>query len=557
MRDVSAYETPTYDAQIDLDLSRNEGTSPAEELIASLDDPARLIQRYPDTGTLREQIADLHGLEPGRVLVTAGGDDALFRCFLAFTREDGEVLSTYPTFEMISRYAEQRGTRLSQAQWWDDGFPLEELSSLVTDDTDAIFVVSPNNPTGQVATADDLIQLAARVPLLVLDAAYTEFADIDLTPVALELKNAVVVRTLSKAYGLAGLRVGYLLGPASLVSAISAYGSPYSVSALSAGIASARLRRPRAELTDIVHEVRRERSDLISSLGGLGFEVKGSQANFVLATAPSAPWVADAAASLGVALRTFPGREGLEQSIRITLPGQRARFDRLIRTLEVAMAPQALLFDLDGVLADVSKSQTRAIVETALDFGVEVTPEHVAVMKAAGHANDDWVLTHRLITDQGVDVGLDEVTASYETRYQGKSGHPGLKAEESLLVEPARWRRWESSFPLAVVTGRPRSDAEELLDRFGLLATLGALVTREDGPLKPEPAPISKALSLLGVSRAWMVGDTIDDVASARRAGVVPIGVIAPGDDPIKTRETLKDAARVLEDVNELEELLP
>ncbi|MGA8039984.1 MAG: aminotransferase class I/II-fold pyridoxal phosphate-dependent enzyme [Acidimicrobiia bacterium] len=557
MRDVSAYETPAFDPRIDLDLSRNEGTSPAEDLIASLDDPARLVQRYPDTGTLREQIAALHGLEPGRVLVTAGGDDALLRCFLAFIREGGEVLSTYPTFEMISRYAEQRGARLSQAQWWDGAFPLEALLGLVTDDTDAVFVVSPNNPTGQVATADDLVQLAARVPFLVLDAAYAEFADLDLTPTALGLENVVVVRTLSKAYGLAGLRVGYLLGAVPLVSTVAAYGSPYSVSALSAGIASARLRRPRVELTRIVDEVRQERSDLTSRLTTLGAEVLGSQANFILARTPSTPWVADAAASLGVALRTFPGREGLEQSIRITLPGHRARFDRLLSTLEVAMAPQALLFDLDGVLADVSRSQTRAIVETALDFGVEATTEHVAVMKAAGHANDDWALTHRLVTDQGIDVSLDEVTASYERRYQGENGRPGLKAEESLLVEPARWRRWRSALPLAVVTGRPRSDAEEFLDRFGLLETLDALVTREDGPLKPEPAPLSKALSLLGVSRAWMIGDTIDDIVAARRAGVVPIGVIAPGDDPLETRKTLKDAARVLDHVNELEELLP
>jgi len=83
------------------------------------------------------------------------------------------------------------------------------------------------------------------------------------------------------------------------------------------------------------------------------------------------------------------------------------------------------------------------------------------------------------------------------------------------------------------------------------------LITRDDAPLKPDPAPVRLALETLGVQRAWMLGDTPDDLAAARACGVIPIGVIAPGDHPDRARLSLRTAARVLDATNELEGLLP
>ena len=107
-----------------------------------------------------------------------------------------------------------------------------------------------------------------------------------------------------------------------------------------------------------------------------------------------------------------------------------------------------------------------------------------------------------------------------------------------------------------MVTGRPRVDAEEVLDRFGLLSNTSVLVTREDAPLKPNPAPIRLALERLAVEHAWLVGDTRDDIEAARSAEVLPIGVAAPGSDPRAT-QALSPAARTLDRTHDLEELLP
>jgi phosphoglycolate phosphatase-like HAD superfamily hydrolase len=124
---------------------------------------------------------------------------------------------------------------------------------------------------------------------------------------------------------------------------------------------------------------------------------------------------------------------------------------------------------------------------------------------------------------------------------------------------PAAWlAALARRFPLAIVTGRPRADAERFLSRFGIRALFSAVVTRDDGPLKPDPFPVAAARDALGVRYAWMIGDTPDDMASARAAAVLPIGVLAPGDAPGAADALDRaGAARVLNNPQELDSCLP
>jgi HAD superfamily hydrolase (TIGR01548 family) len=218
----------------------------------------------------------------------------------------------------------------------------------------------------------------------------------------------------------------------------------------------------------------------------------------------------------------------------------------------VALAPEALLFDMDGVLVDVAESFRRAIVATAARFDVEVTPNDIAAAKARGNSSDDWELTRGLCAAAGVELSFDTVRDVFEEIYQGGEGTPGLKLKEHLFVEVDVLRKWSETFPLGIVTARPRKDAVELLERFDLAGFFAAVVAREDAVSKPDPAPVRLALDRIGVRRAWMVGDTVDDLAAARAAGVVPLAVANDGDDPTP----LAGAARVMRSVNELEEVL-
>lgn len=539
------YQPPEFRHPIDLDLSRNEGAARLSSVDLDGATIASLTSRYPDTGAVRESIAIRHRVPVDRVLVTAGGDDALFRCLLSIS--GGTVVATTPSFEMIRRYSAQLGNPLIEVPWWEGDFPVDDF----LDDTSAApamaVVVSPNNPTGNVISAADLRKVADSYPLVVLDAAYAEFAEEDMTGAALEMENVVVVRTLSKAFGLAGLRVGYLLGAPALIDRIGGFGSPYAVSGLSAALAATVVGGDGAEIDSVIANRRR----LAALLGELGCEPLPSQGNFVLATSVDPTWLVSAAASLGVALRRFDDA-ALGRSVRITVPGDEAAMERLTAALRAILAPAALLFDLDGVLVDVSRSYRAAIVETARSFGVEVRTEDISAAKAAGGASDDWELTRSLCASSGRDVPIDQVIAEFERRYQGDADTEGLKVEETLLVDPKTLQRWAERIPLGVVTARPRKDAEEVLRRFGIDGLFATVVAREDAPSKPDPGPVLLALRHLGVVAAWMVGDTPDDLVAARSAGVIPIGVTAPGDDP----GALAGAATVLGSLAELEEVL-
>jgi histidinol-phosphate aminotransferase len=546
----NVYKPPAFTAPIDLDLSRNEGKPTIISIDLDPDDLAAATSRYPDTSGLARAIAARHRLGVDRVLVTAGGDDALFRCILASTAR--AVVATTPTFEMVRRYAAQLETPLIEVPWWDGDFPVAGFLIEAAGSPGMAVVVSPNNPTGNVLTAAQLGKVSAVYPLVVLDAAYAEFAEEDLTDAALEMGNVVVIRTLSKAFGLAGLRVGYLLGSTELVRRLAGFGSPYSLSALSAVLAREAVENREGDAVTFATGVAQRRLRLIELLDELGCDPLPSQGNFVLATDVDPAWVVSAAAALGIGLRGFPDRPELARCVRITVPGNDEDFARLERTLRCVLAPQALLFDMDGVIADVRDSFRAAIVATAAAFGVTVTEGDIAAAKARGNASDDWELTRGLCSEAGVDVTFETVKAEFERVYQGENGHDGVKTRERLLVTPQRLESWSARYPLAIITARPRRDASEFLDRFDIGRFFSTVVAREDAPSKPDPAPVNLALTRLGVERAWMAGDTVDDLAAARAAGVVPIGVTVPGDDP----SVLGAAARVVASVDQIEEVL-
>jgi HAD superfamily hydrolase (TIGR01548 family) len=211
------------------------------------------------------------------------------------------------------------------------------------------------------------------------------------------------------------------------------------------------------------------------------------------------------------------------------------------------------------VLADVSGSYREAITGAAAMYGVTLTPDEIWAAKRRGNANNDWVLTRDLLRARGVDAPLQEVTDRFEALYQGTDEMPGLWANERLMVDREWLVRLAARRPLAIVTGRPRLDCERFLRQHDIADLFQAVVVMQDAPLKPDPAPVYLALRRLGVSRAWMLGDTPDDVRAARGAGVVPLGVVGPGESAEAARATLLNAgaARVLDRVEDLEALLP
>ncbi len=557
----SGYRPTRHPAPIDLQLAGNEGAQPPrlllEDLLAA---PISMLRQYPDATTLERAIAEQLGCSAKSVIVTAGADEAIDRVCRAYLEPGREMLLPIPSFEMFDRYAELAGASVRTVDWPTGTLPINAMCAAITPATAVIVVVSPNNPTGAVASAEDLARLSAAAPqaLLLVDLAYTEFADHDLTASALPLRNAVLCRSLSKAYGLAGLRVGYAIAVPEIIETLRAAGSPFSVAGPSLALALAACTDRTETMRDYVLAVRDERLRLAICAKQLGLDTRTSQGNFVLLDTPDPIWLRDGLASLGIGVRVFPGRPLLEHTVRVSCPGDPSSMVRLEHALASVAQPEALLFDMDGVLADVSGSYRRAITVTAASFGVTVSEADIAAAKARGHANDDWQLTLDLVLAGGVTVTLAEVTERFEALYQGSDQQPGLWRQERLLPRHEVLQRLASRLPLAIVTGRPRADMLRFVTDQGCADWFSVMVCREDGPLKPDPAPARTALERLGVTRAWMIGDTPDDLATARAAGVVALAVVAPGEDRETATATLlhAGAARVLADLSELEEIL-
>lgn len=560
---MRAYSVPRPPIPVDLHLHGNEGPAPEPwlfEHLAALG--TGVLREYPGTAELEAVVAERLGVDSSNVFVSAGADETIDRICRAFLSSEHSLILPEPTFVMFRHYAGLAQANVVSVPWESGAYPTDAVIEAVDESTRVIAMVSPNNPTGAIAEESDLRRVAEAAPhaLLILDHAYVEFTDHNLTDVALEYDNVVVLRTLSKAFGMAGIRVGFGISAPQVVEWLGRAGGPYSVPGPSIELAAVRLRDDDERLARFAERVRGERRRLEAQLARHGLETTTSEGNFVFARTDDSVWMRDAMAGMGILIRAFPGHELLDDAIRISCPGDPDDFERLEHALETIFDPQAILFDLDGVLADVSESYRRSIIETVEAFGGEVTREQIAAMKAAGDANNDWILTRRLLAEQGIDVELDAVTETFEHIYQGTEDEPGLRRTESLLVDPARLDELSDRFTIGIVTGRPRKDAERFLREKHIDQYIEATVCMEDAPAKPDPEPVQLLLDRLGVERAWLVGDTPDDIVAARGARVFALGVIAPGDDESTVAEamTRAGAARVFDSLSaQLQELLP
>ena len=556
---VTAYAPWRHPAPCGIDLSGSEGPSDAVFLARALAAAADAGKRYPDGRGLTKSIAERLGVEPARILVTAGADDALERICRAVLAPNREAIITCPTFEMLPRYVTLTGATPITVPWHSDASLADAIIAAATPRTALIAIVTPNNPTGLALSIDEIRRIHDGVPdaVLLLDLVYSEFADTDITTEALQLPRVVIARTFSKAWGLPGLRTGYAAGPANVIDWMRAAGSPYPVAATSLAVVAVALAERSTDVAAYIANVRSMRTRLTAVLNSCGLAPDPSQANFVCVTTPRAAWLRDALAGLGIAVRLLSDH-GCDR-VRITCPTDAATFERVETALRIALQPEGILFDLDGVLADVSRSYRVTIRETAARFGVSLTADAVRSRKAAGNANDDWALTTELIQDAGKGATLAEVTAVFEQIYQGDAATPGLRETETLTTTRAWLAGLAGRMPLAIVTGRPRADAERFLVANGIRNLFAAVIVQEDGPLKPDPFPVRAAMRALGISRAWMIGDTPDDVRAARAASVLPLGIIAPEDSATVMGRALfaAGAARIYHTIEELTACLP
>lgn len=195
----------------------------------------------------------------------------------------------------------------------------------------------------------------------------------------------------------------------------------------------------------------------------------------------------------------------------------------------------AVIFDMDGVLASVGRSFNLAIERAAAEFGVILTQEEIAIAKQKGNANNDWILTQRMLAAKGVEKDLTTVTEIFEEHYQGTATRVGLCTTEILI--PSKGVLQEiidrCDGKVAILTGRPRKDCLKFLQLHGLEAWFPHCVCMGETKPKPSPEGVVLAAKLLGVEvrDCIMIGDTPDDVRAGKSAGARAYGVITPEEE--------------------------
>ena len=224
------------------------------------------------------------------------------------------------------------------------------------------------------------------------------------------------------------------------------------------------------------------------------------------------------------------------------------------------MEPGLIVFDMDGVLVDVTESFRETIVRTVEHFtGSAISRAEIQDYKNQGGFNDDWKLSHHVITKRGVAVDLQTVVDYFQSLFHG-SGADGLILREQWIARDGLFDRLAARFDFAIFTGRMRWEAQVTLRRFAPALRFDPIIGMEDvTALKPSPEGLLKIASAAPGRKLWYIGDTVDDARAARAATVPFIGIASP--HGLRRAELIavfeaEGAIAILDDINQLESVL-
>lgn len=295
------------------------------------------LRLYPDPvcQKVRDKAAQVYGLKPENILVGNGSDDLLTMICRAFAGQGDLIVQPFPTYSLYQTLAYIQDAKLISV-------PFKELTrlpeGLVVKGAKVTFIANPNSPTGTVVSTEELDGLAGRIDgVLVVDEAYVDFSDSHSLSLVSKHRNVLVLRSFSKSFSLAGLRLGLGFGHPALIEGLYKVKDSYNVNRLSQVAALAAL-----EDIDTMHRmverVRQTREELANTLRGMGFFVHASQSNFLWVRCPKPPAKAiyQELKRRGVLIRYF-GHPNLDDCIRITI-GTPEEVGILVRELKAILA---------------------------------------------------------------------------------------------------------------------------------------------------------------------------------------------------------------------------
>jgi len=339
----AAYDAvPLYDPKrtpVALDLTDNTnlwGIPPhAERTLREM--PTAAVTRYPTlyAAELKAELAQMLGVTPDMIVTGCGSDDILDSAMRAFGEVGDMVVAPEPSFAMIPIFARMNDLQYTGAVELPSQQP--DLDALLAARPKILYLCSPNNPTGTLVARATIERALAEAPGVVfIDEAYAEFAGASSVDLLAQSDRLLIIRTMSKAYGLAGLRVGYAVGAPALVEAVEKSRGPYKLNALAERAALAALRDDRAWVDEHVALAIQLRERLSDALRERGLAPLASAANFVCVPVPNCVAVGQALRARGVAARPFPGLPHVGDTLRISV-GPWDMLEQFLTAFDAAM----------------------------------------------------------------------------------------------------------------------------------------------------------------------------------------------------------------------------
>ena len=317
---IRAYRAPRSTAPIDLSSNTNQWGAAPSAMAALATCGERDLREYPgtDADDVVTAIAAYLGAAPANVLVGCGSDDLLDASMRALGAPGDTVAHPDPTFAMAAAFARTNSLQPIAVPLAANG--AIDATAMLATNARIQYLCTPNNPTGTATARADIERVIAEASgAVIIDEAYAEFADDAFAADSPTYPNVLALRTFSKAFGLAGLRVGYAVGAPEMIETVRKARGPYRVSGPGERAATAALTRDVAWVRSIANEVRTVRARFADELRKLGFNSLPSHANFVCVPTPNARALAERIAGQGIAVRAFPGLRDVGDALRITL----------------------------------------------------------------------------------------------------------------------------------------------------------------------------------------------------------------------------------------------
>ncbi|OGH96181.1 MAG: histidinol-phosphate transaminase [Candidatus Melainabacteria bacterium GWA2_34_9] len=559
---IEGYDIPLFLDEYKLKLDLNENTmGPSPKVINALQNiTAEDIKYYPAYGDVVNKLASFNNIDPDMILQANGADEAINYIFDTFVEQDDKVLAVTPSFVMPKIYANILGCTYQEINYTEKfEFPIEEILKNIDEKTKLIIVTSPNNPTGEAISSENMLKVleVAKEKYILIDETYVSYGEKSFIDLVKKHPNIFITRSMSKDFGLAGLRFGYIISNKENIIHIKKAIKPYSVNIAAVKAALAAL-DDIEYLNYVVSQVRESKQLLTEGLKELAVKVYPSNANFLLVDfGEKADFVYKKLLNAGIKVKNCGKTKHLENCLRITLPA----VEDTKYILESLKPRDLIIFDVDGVLVDIRNSYRMAIKETYRHFsGKDISPKEIQQAKNIGGLNNDWDLTEYLLKNSGIMIPKNQIIDKFQELYFGNNGD-GFILNEKLLISPEIIKNLAKDYDLAIFTGRPKQEAEFVLKRWKLEDYFYSVIAMEDlseGQHKPEPDGLLKILNIASPKNAYYLGDTHDDMISAKKAGVKAIGVLPPQDKSPELKEKLIEygAEEVLLNTEDLIKLL-